>query len=185
MKINSISVADLKEKASKARDAGVSKFSSTRGRYTSVSSAKAGIDTTKKPPPPPPVRPSSSASTVRSDLRPPTRVTSGLRDSANDGVAPPATPPVAPPRRSTSDVLHQKPASETSASDSIQWSRLTAEDKQIFFSWLDEFFAEFLGTSVTPPSARDQDEKARYTPPPMADTPPSQPPRGPVSLILP
>ena len=45
----------------------------------------------------------------------------------------------------------------------IQWSNLSLEDKQVFFSWLDEFFSRYLNISprstigtiepASPPSA--------------------------------
>ncbi|KAF8811898.1 hypothetical protein BYT27DRAFT_7183362 [Phlegmacium glaucopus] len=61
-----------------------------------------------------------------------------------------------------------KPAS-TSRKTEIDWSNLSPEDKDIFFSWLDEFFANF-----TPPSAvRDT---AVVQDPPITTTPSHAPP---------
>jgi len=49
--------------------------------------------------------------------------------------------------------LYHYPSWVTFAEDveKIDWTNLSAEDKQEFFAWLDEFFARFLDGS-SPPS---------------------------------
>lgn len=63
-----------------------------------------------------------------------------------------AKPPPPPPPRKTSgkqrDDFHT--SSESSDVDKIDWANLSHEDKQVFFTWLDEFFARYLD-QPTPP----------------------------------
>lgn len=38
---------------------------------------------------------------------------------------------------------------QTNDPEDIDWTNLTEEDKLVFFSWLDEFFAKYLGVPVS------------------------------------
>ena len=120
---------------------------------------------------PPPSRTSSTASsttkntpTSPSPPNVPVRPSVPHRDSHPASVTP---PPVAPPRihrETRPDSVSPPPppirsvaitsrASTLSADDEkIDWANLSPEDKQVFFSWLDEFFAKHLNLSVPPRS---------------------------------
>ena len=64
---------------------------------------------------------------------------------------PPPPPPPAPRRSSSSSYRRNSSVAQVSATPSgttdvetINWANLSAEDKQAFFAWLDEFFACYL-----------------------------------------
>ncbi|KAI0772468.1 hypothetical protein BD413DRAFT_545777 [Trametes elegans] len=243
--------AELRAKAAKATDAGVSKLSNTRERMTSQPSKKIDWNAEIKPkpaPPPPPVyrpppppsrtgsRTDSSASGVSGkSLAPPvplrktgspaaTSLTRSASTTSQESLAPPVplrktspsaapslarsssaasqassvspTPPPRPPPRlvnSQASSLSPSPAPSTSSLpagppppirretrpdhasapsqdnlrppppvrrqhrdeadvDRIDWANLSSEDKQVFFSWLDEFFSRHLGVPIPPRS---------------------------------
>lgn len=67
--------------------------------------------------------------------------------------------------------------SETIAIDKIDWAKLSYEDKQAFFTWLDEFFARYLDLTVSPtPVSVPADSSSNTTTPPSRHSP-SLPPR--------
>lgn len=158
------SFAELKEKAIKVKDAGVTKIQNTRDRHSSVPLKKTNWDPyTKQPPPPPPAprtsisaRPSISPPPSRSSISPPPQ-------APGRGALPP------PIKRSTRPPLHSAPSDlpsvgvpslpprrfpapsyrSASAEPEIDWANLSLEDKQVFFSWLDEFFERSYGIPVS------------------------------------
>jgi hypothetical protein len=101
--------------------------------------------------------------------------------AANSPSTAKAKPPPPPPPRKTSGLQRSDagPAhSRTSSSDAdkIDWANLSHEDKQVFFTWLDEFFARYL--DQPPPSVRvppPADRPNTLTPSPRPS--PSLPPR--------
>ncbi|KAH9915325.1 uncharacterized protein B0H18DRAFT_940000 [Fomitopsis serialis] len=136
----------------------------------------------KKPPPPPvmkpknsdlyappPSRTSSTTSSARNTPSSPSPPSAPgpppliRRDSRPDSVSPPPAPPPIcrqtrpdsispplppPPVRSVSITR----SLETIEDEKIDWTNLSPEDKQVFFSWLDEFFARYLNLPVPPRS---------------------------------
>ncbi|ETW79761.1 hypothetical protein HETIRDRAFT_103639 [Heterobasidion irregulare TC 32-1] len=153
----SLPVADLKSKAVKAKDASVSKLSTTRDRMKSTPSAQTGFDPYAKrtPPPPPPLRSTSSRSAESSSsasvsARPPP-------PPVHRTSRPDAAPPPVLSRRRPSTVDHGSSSvraygdeQQRESADRIDWSNLSTEDKQALFSWLDEFFSRYLGRPVGP-----------------------------------
>jgi hypothetical protein len=154
----------------------VTKFQDTRDRYSSVSTAKTGYDPDwKKNAPPAPPPPRSSNDSPRTST---------------------STPPRPPPSRAPPVIRHTtRPDLATSSGyeaarydardeSTIDWANLSPEDKQVFFSWLDEFFARYFNISV-PPSSGSSITKT--TPPPVVNrssapkafTSPPPPTRGP------
>ncbi|KZV65889.1 hypothetical protein PENSPDRAFT_744907 [Peniophora sp. CONT] len=113
------SVADLKSRASVAKKRVGEGYSATRDKYSSTSSK----DPSYNPP-----RPGSSSSHA-----PP----------------PPPPPPVSRnrPVQSTPLVYHEEEGD--AEVDHIDWANLTEEDKQVFFSWLDEFFSRYTGKPIS------------------------------------
>lgn len=78
------------------------------------------------PPPPPPGRVSSVFERAK---------------AFGAGTSPIPVPPVPAPRsQRESTIRHDTPVDI----DKIDWANLSSEDKQVFFSWLDEFFARFI-----------------------------------------
>ncbi|KAK0447373.1 uncharacterized protein EV420DRAFT_1568414 [Desarmillaria tabescens] len=159
------SFAELKEKATKAKDASVTKIQNTRDRHSSVPMKKTNWDPYNKQPPPPPPAPRASISARPSISPPPSRSSISPPPQAPGRGAPP--PPI---KRSTRPPIHSastgspsssvpslpprgSPApSNRSASTEmeIDWANLSLEDKRVFFSWLDEFFERSYG--IPPPS---------------------------------
>jgi transglutaminase-like putative cysteine protease len=62
---------------------------------------------------------------------------------------------------------------ESPQPDRIDWANLSPEDKQVFFSWLDEFFAVYLKRGTFTPSA----PATHFAPPTAASARPSLPER--------
>ncbi|THH17497.1 hypothetical protein EW146_g3321, partial [Bondarzewia mesenterica] len=173
----SLPITDLKSKAAKAKDAGVSKLSTTRDHLKSVPSAKTGFDPNSRqlPPPPPPLRayPSQRSAGSRSAPLPPPpvrRTTSSstgpppvLQGARPVSVTPsPPLPPAPPalPRRNTSAFSSRSSVANKDGGevviDRIDWANLSPADKQVFFSWLDEFFARYLDQSIHPRSTQSE-----------------------------
>jgi hypothetical protein len=96
-----------------------------------------GDEAEQLPPPPPPApRATRPAGPVRSS-------------PASSSYRPSFTPPL------RSAVREQEEQEEEAESDAqIDWSNLSREDKAVFFSWLDEFFARYLRNSSTPSSVK-------------------------------
>ncbi|OAX34361.1 hypothetical protein K503DRAFT_774642 [Rhizopogon vinicolor AM-OR11-026] len=156
-----VNFAELKQKAEKAKDAGVTKMVNTKDRYSSVPSAKTNWDPNWKRPPP--STPTGSASTHRHDppspppLRtrpestggsiasPPPPVSRGSRPDAHP---PPSFSSLPPPTRAKSTYSPQRGSTEQV--DHIDWANLSQEDKDEFFSWLDEFFSRYLNITLPP-----------------------------------
>ncbi|KAF8153973.1 hypothetical protein B0H34DRAFT_72531 [Crassisporium funariophilum] len=104
-------------------------------------------------PPPQPAHTSASASA--SQFRSPPLVS---------GISPPpivrSTRPDSQPRRAT-------PTTTSTAGTEIDWTNLSPEDKAVFFSWLDEYFANF-----TPPSNNKIEQAAAHPGAPSHAPPP-------------
>lgn len=91
-------------------------------------------------------------------------------------------PPLAPPRRASSNqssdfVAH--PPGVPRGTTNIDWANLSDEDKQVFFTWLDEFFARYLDlpASATRPTAPISAERPSNMSTPSPQSSPSLPPR--------
>ncbi|KAG2143475.1 uncharacterized protein EDB93DRAFT_591942 [Suillus bovinus] len=156
-------VAELKQKAEKAKDASVTMMVNTRDKYSSVPSSKTKWDPNWKRapppaparssgngPPPPPLRtrPNASGSTRSSVVSPPPPL---AHDSRTGASPPPSYSHLSPPpTRATSSYPSQ--SGSTHQVDHIDWANLSQEDKDEFFSWLDEFFSRYLNIAL--PSGR-------------------------------
>ncbi|TFY63901.1 hypothetical protein EVJ58_g2963 [Rhodofomes roseus] len=95
------------------------------------------------PAPPPMIRRVSRPDSVSPPAAPPPI----RRDTRPDSVSPPLPPP---PVRSVSITR----APEAVDDEKLDWANLSPEDKQVFFSWLDEFFAKYLNLPVPPRSVQ-------------------------------
>ncbi|EPQ55694.1 hypothetical protein GLOTRDRAFT_128906 [Gloeophyllum trabeum ATCC 11539] len=169
---------DWKKKAVKAKDATVSKAINTKDRLQSTPSAKTNWDYSnpppRRPPPvpvktrdselygPPPSRSNSSRAEVDDAVSAPPAPVLSTRPSIpsrstrpslptrspEELAPPPVRPPPMPARRSTASI----PASQhhEEVIDKIDWANLSPEDKEVFFSWLDEFFSRLTGRHVGP-----------------------------------
>lgn len=116
---------------------------------------------------------SSSASPLPSMGRPPV-----IRRETR----PDATPLPPPPSRTSSNSISlpkataQPHATKEADIDRIDWTNLSLEDKQVFFSWLDEFFARYLQvatparSSTTKIAAHVQVPLGGRTPPLLTET---------------
>ena len=159
-----VTVAELRQKAEKVKDAGVTKMVNTKDRYSSVPSAKTNWDPNWKRAPP--SAPAGSASTNRAGApSPPLQARPDASESLRDSVPSPPPPvlrgsrpdvpsPLShglspPPTRAKSTYTPQTGSTEQ-ALDHIDWANLSQEDKDAFFSWLDEFFSRYLNISLPP-----------------------------------
>ena len=142
----------------------------------------------KAKPPVPLRRAGSSASPVPSLVR----SASQASHSSNTSPSPPLGPPPVIRRDTRPDAVSPSPSTMRSTSslprisepqvydeadtDRIDWANLSPKDKQIFFSWLDEFFARYLHVPVPPRTAADtvKHVEVAHAPPPMS---------GPVSQV--
>ncbi|KAH6904448.1 hypothetical protein BKA70DRAFT_1296728 [Coprinopsis sp. MPI-PUGE-AT-0042] len=106
------------------------------------------------PAPPLPSRTSSSSSAGpplprrnSPSVLPPSSRAFGLANTSGTPSGPP--PPVA---RATKPVLAQRDslAAHEDEEQSIDWTKLSSEDKEVFFSWLDEFFSSYLKIKLAP-----------------------------------
>ncbi|KAI0696393.1 hypothetical protein C8T65DRAFT_814378 [Cerioporus squamosus] len=142
-------------------------------------STKATSQANKVKPPVPVRRAGSSASAASSLTRP---VSQASHSSSTSLGVPPGPPPII--RRETRpDSVSPPPAYPSSASlpritepqadeadiDRIDWANLSPEDKQTFFSWLDEFFARYLHVAIPPRTTADTVQHVKV--PPGARTP--------------
>ncbi|KAG1866037.1 hypothetical protein F4604DRAFT_986582 [Suillus subluteus] len=154
-----VNFAELKQKAEKAKDAGVTKMVNTRDKYSSVPSSKTNWDPNWKRapppapagssgngPPPPPLRTrrDASGSSRSSVVSPPPPLAHGSRPGAP---SPPSYSHISPPpTRAKSSYPSQ--TRSTDQVDHIDWANLSQEDKDEFFSWLDEFFSRYLDIAL-------------------------------------
>ena len=174
------------------------------------SSPNSATSSAKSPPPPVPLRragPSaapqkplsrsdnqlSHASSHSSSPPPPPLASSRTSGSPSVSPGPPPTvrretrPDAAKPTISSTDSLPrimEPPAvalHETDPVDRIDWADLSPEDKDVFFSWLDEFFARLLKVPVPPRSTVEAVKHSMRVPP--SDRTPS-PMAGPVSRVM-
>ncbi|KAF8883663.1 hypothetical protein CPB85DRAFT_393002 [Mucidula mucida] len=159
-------VAELKERASKVKDASVTKIQNTRDRHSSVPLKNTNWDpySGKPPPPPPPARTSTSkrpTSLSPPPLAPPPQragsvVSSSSTSSLSSGPPPPPVkratrPPISSPGSAPGPPLPQRSmssASYASQEAELDWRNLSQQDKEVFFSWLDEFFERSYGIAT-------------------------------------
>ena len=73
-----------------------------------------------------------------------TKPVSAPASSAMPVAAPVPKPSLAVSLKSPTPQLHESDAEQTE----IDWANLTEQDRQVFFSWLDEFFTHLLGVPV-------------------------------------
>lgn len=143
-------VAELKQKAAKASESASTKMANTRDRYQSTPTKNTEWDYSNRPKPPPPLAQSPSSIAIASKSPPP-RPPPISRSSRPDAAV---SPPPAPPPRSAAPPLplrapQPEPEPESTSEDiKIDWANLSPEDKAVFFSWLDEFFAGYLGRPI-------------------------------------
>jgi hypothetical protein len=155
-------VAELKQKAEKAKDAGVTRMANTRDKYSSVPSAKTNWDPNWKRPPP--SAPTGSASTYRNG--PPSPPPLQTRPDTSESMSSSITPPPPVPRGSRPDThspssysplpppptrlksAYPPQTGSTEQVDHIDWANLSQEDKDEFFSWLDEFFSRYFNIAL-------------------------------------
>jgi hypothetical protein len=100
--------------------------------------------------------------------------------SANNTPTRAKPPPPPPPRRASSNIAFGDTSRGTACVEEIDWANLSDEDKQAFFSWLDEFFARYLALSppaMTAPAASISAETSSNAPAPSPRSSPSLPPR--------
>ena len=105
-----------------------------------------GISIGSKPPPPPLPPPRGMNRDREADDASSNASSSSL---PMRGSAPP--PPVArssKPNSSNRPSLPGRAAAPSDSVDRIDWANLSAEDKEEFFRWLDEFFTRYLGRPV-------------------------------------
>ena len=147
----------------KARDSGINKYHETRDRYSSRSSKDMDWESDHRHPIPSPSTPSltrptdhtrtSSAASISSARPPPPPrhhdappiVRSDSRPSPQASHSP---TPTLPPR--SAHISHSPTQAQDSVSTpKIDWAHLSAEDKEIFFSWLDEFFERKFNITIS------------------------------------
>ncbi|KAI0684690.1 hypothetical protein BC835DRAFT_1536158 [Cytidiella melzeri] len=154
------SFADIRDRATKARDTGLNKFSETRDKYSSRSSKDIDWSADPKSPSsasspahlPSHSRESCAASVPRpsSPPAPPRRAPPIIRNDSRPD-RPTAYSPVPPPIRTSAPA--RPPAQVHSApvtSDKVDWANLSPPDKEVLFSWLDEFFERRLNITIPP-----------------------------------
>ncbi|KAI0085540.1 hypothetical protein BDY19DRAFT_1020933 [Irpex rosettiformis] len=155
------SFAELRERAAKARDTGLTKLHDTRDKYSSRSSKDASwnpdsrhtIPAPSTPPADPPH--TSSAAPTRPRPPPPPRHGSLMAssDSHPDHHDHEDSHPPTLPSRSHYDQAQPNPPAYTQASEStltpkVDWANMTVEDKETLFSWLDEFFESRFNITI-------------------------------------
>ncbi|KZP05812.1 hypothetical protein FIBSPDRAFT_877103 [Athelia psychrophila] len=79
-------------------------------------------------------------------------------------------PPPPPARRAARPGQESPYEEETSE---IDWANLSEEDKQVFFSWLDEFFARYRAGNPAPAATPPVSSRSQFS------LPPAPPTRGP------
>ncbi|KAI0298458.1 hypothetical protein B0F90DRAFT_1938144 [Multifurca ochricompacta] len=148
------SASALKEKAAQVKSAGIKSYSSAREKLSSASGGPSTTKAAKSPPGPgpgPPPPPSRKISLTQKNS-----VNVGGHSRSEDNT--------------TDDV-----------DEIIDWANLSHEDKQVFFAWLDEFFARYLDLNpsstlrVPVPATENLNNNTHSTPSPR--TSPSLPSR--------
>lgn len=149
-------------------------------RTSSTTSSTTRNTPTSPSPPSVPVRPSvpHRDSYTASVSPPPVAPPRIHRETRPDSVSPPPPPPV----RSAS--IASRASAPPADIEKIDWTNLSPEDKQVFFSWLDEFFAKYLNLPVPPRSVEGTKKviEKPATPPVAAPAPRALSSVGPVSL---
>ncbi|KAI0632811.1 hypothetical protein C8Q77DRAFT_1119858 [Trametes polyzona] len=156
--------------------------SATPSLARSVSSVSQASSVSPSPPPRPPPRSINSHAAPSASPSPPPSVSSGLppgppppirRETRPDQPHPqPPSAPQPPPSRNLAPPPPIRRVQQDEADiDRIDWANLSPEDKQEFFSWLDEFFGRYLGVPVPPRSATDTVKTVRGPPGGQAPTP--------------
>jgi hypothetical protein len=84
-------------------------------------------------------------------------------------------PPLPPPRRTTQN--HGN-SNEITDVEKIDWANLSDDDKQAFFSWLDEFFARYLNLAIPAPRVTASPDSSGDQTARSPRNSPSLPPRG-------
>ncbi|KAH9974549.1 hypothetical protein BGW80DRAFT_1473937 [Lactifluus volemus] len=84
-------------------------------------------------------------------------------------------PPLPPPRRTTQN--HGN-SNETTDVEKIDWANLSEDDKQAFFTWLDEFFARYLNLTIPAPRVTASSDSSGDQTARSPRNSPSLPPRG-------
>ncbi|KAF6749551.1 hypothetical protein DFP72DRAFT_1173436 [Ephemerocybe angulata] len=118
-------------------------------------------DSSPGPAPPLPSRAPSSAppalpqrsSPLGAAPPPPSRT--GVAVARNATVSRPAAagppPPIARSTRPDLAALEPSTTDTKKDAEAIDWTNLSQEDKEVFFSWLDEFFSKHLNITINPP----------------------------------
>ncbi|KAG2338973.1 hypothetical protein BDR05DRAFT_968610 [Suillus weaverae] len=116
----------------------------TRDKYSSVPSSKTNWDPNWK-------RAPAAAPAGSSGNGPPPPPLRTRPDASGNAPSPPSYSHISPPPiRAKSSYLSQ--TGSTDQLDHIDWANLSQEDKDEFFSWLDEFFSRYLDIAL--PSRR-------------------------------
>ncbi|KZV65897.1 hypothetical protein PENSPDRAFT_756132 [Peniophora sp. CONT] len=92
--------------------------------------------------------------------------------------------PPSSPARPRASITLANPGSNGGEADAIDWANLSYEDKQVFFSWLDEFFSRYTGRPISSFAPTSEPEvpiatdpaPATPTSPPLPRRTTSQPP---------
>ncbi|KJA22109.1 hypothetical protein HYPSUDRAFT_664574 [Hypholoma sublateritium FD-334 SS-4] len=166
-------LAPLPPPPSRTSSAALSASSTSQSRSVSPSPPAQRGPVSSAPPPPPRTRATGPlALPPRTSAASHSDIAAHVPSPAAGGGPPPivrSTRPGINPRRVT-PTIH----SET---DTIDWTNLTPEDKQVFFSWLDEFFANFAPPPTVKPdntgSVGGVSQHSHGPPPLRASTKPS------------
>ncbi|KAJ7789563.1 hypothetical protein B0H14DRAFT_2627091 [Mycena olivaceomarginata] len=160
-------VAEMRDKATKAKDATVKKAVDTKDRHSSVPLKNTNWDPySKNPPPPPPPRANKfTKPTPQPSFAPPPQRSGPSAGSPAPSPSPrPGPPPIVRPsaaasgpppisrRRTRSRQAAPPPVrrfgARTTPEKEIDWVNLSAEDKEVLFGWLDEFFSRHLNRPI-------------------------------------
>ncbi|KIJ53522.1 hypothetical protein M422DRAFT_25388 [Sphaerobolus stellatus SS14] len=140
----SFTVAQLKEKASEAKTSGTKGFNNLRDRFNAAGEGTSTPEHAPRKPPPPPKRamaaPPPPFRTSPQEMHAPVKRASALPPPVR------RPNPVLPESSSNNSTTSSHQSQATVASEEtkeIKWSQLTSADKEIFFGWLDEYFARF------------------------------------------
>ncbi|KAI0351683.1 hypothetical protein OH77DRAFT_1429521 [Trametes cingulata] len=145
------------------------------GSSATPSLARSASSVSPSPPPRPPPRSLNSLASGSASPSPPPSVTAGLPP----GPPPPIRRETRPDRLPPAPQTHTPPPAARKVDhdvdiDRVDWGNLSSEDKQVFFSWLDEFFSRYLGVPIPPRSTTATVERVAV--PPGGHVPPPRPP---------
>ncbi|KAJ7819525.1 proline-rich protein [Mycena leptocephala] len=160
-----LTVAEMRDKAGKAKNATVTSLQNTKDRHSSVPLKTTNWDPYAKnqPPPPPPRANKFSRPVVQPSFLPPPQRGGAAAESPSSSTPPspaPGPPPIvratrpSVPRRLQPEEEKPAPAPPVrrfgarTAEQEIDWANLSPEDKEVFFAWLDEFFSRYLGKPI-------------------------------------